>query len=163
VKACGLLAFIVLASAACASSDASLPIPDAPSGPGGVVEGNVNVTRVRAFIKDGRVQAFVEGELGDGCTSLKGVNQRRSQNAIEITVTFRRQGEVCTMIMQYLNEWVALDGPFEPGTYTVRANARVVQFRLLRTPDGSLRVDPDPGPLPQQPYLPMPDRDGPPR
>jgi hypothetical protein len=159
VKRYGFLAMVVaFSAAACASGDTSngrLDVPTAPSVPGSAVEGQVNVTRVRVFIKDGRPQAFVQGEIGDGCTTFTGVTQRRSGNTIEISATSRRQGEVCTMIMQLMNEWVVLDGSFGPGDYTVRANARTLSFRLVRDAAGDLRVDPDPGPLPQPPYLPL--------
>jgi hypothetical protein len=113
----------------------------------------VRITRVRAYIRDGRPQAFVEGEIGDGCNSLQPINQQRTDRRFDIAVTFRRQGEICTMIMQMLNEWVPLNGAFAPGDYTLRVNDRTVQFRLVEGPSG-LRVDPDPGPLPQPPYLP---------
>jgi hypothetical protein len=145
---------LALISVACAGDalDPQTGLPSAPSGQTPVVR-DLNVSRVRAFIRDGRLQAFVEGELGDGCNALQGITQRRSNNSVDIHVTYRRQGEVCTMIMQYVNEWVALDGPFGPGAYTVRANDRAVEFRLVM--DGSgLRIEPDPGPLPRPPYLP---------
>ena len=57
----------------------------------------------------------MEGELGDGCTALDSVSQRRRGNNVDITMRFRRQGEVCTMILQFVNQWVPLDGPFAPG------------------------------------------------
>lgn len=115
-------------------------------------EGNVRVTRVRAFIKDGRVHAFVQATLPDGCTSLQSVKQKRTDTTIDITLTSVRQGEVCIMIVQDLNEWIRLDGAFQPGEYTVRANRIPVRFRLVRAAGGTLRVDPDPGPLPRPPY-----------
>jgi hypothetical protein len=59
------------------------------------------------------------------------------------------------MIMQLLNEWVPLNGNFAPGTYTLRVNDQSFMFRLVSGSDG-LRVDPDPGPVPQPPYLPTP-------
>jgi hypothetical protein len=158
VKRSGLVALVVAFAMACGAAErapnGSPSIPGAPSAQGASVEGNVKVTSVRAFIKDGRLQAFVQGELGDGCTSLQSATQRRTVNSIDVIVTSTRQGETCTMILQYLNEWVALEGTFEPGEYVVRANTRAVQFRLVRTASGDLRVDPDPGPLPQPPYLP---------
>ena len=157
VKRYGLLtAVVAFTMAACAgelSSDTPGGIPSAPSRPPSSVAGHVNITRVQAFIKEGRIQAFVQGELGDGCTSLQSVKQRRTANMVEVTVTSRRQGETCTMIMQYVNEWVALEGPFGPGDYSVRANTRTVQFRVVAAETG-LRIEPDPGPVPQPPYLP---------
>lgn len=150
-----IAAALIMAACASGETNGRLDVPTTPSQTGPAVEGQVNVTRVRVFIKDGRVQAFVQGEIGDGCTTLQGVTQRRSGNAIELTATFRRQGDVCTMIMQLMNEWVVLNGTFEPGEYTLRANARALPFRLVRGAGGDLRVDPDPGPLPQPPYLPL--------
>jgi hypothetical protein len=53
------------------------------------------------------------------------------------------------MIMQYLNRWMPLDGSFAPGEYIARANSAEVAFRLVAGGEGTLRVEPDPGPLPQ--------------
>lgn len=153
VKECGLLVAVVSFTMAACASELPAGIPGAPSGLPSPVESNVTITRVQAFVKEGRIEAFVQGELGDGCTSLQSLKQRRTANTVEITVTSRRQGEVCTMIMQYVNEWVALEGLFGPGDYSVRANARTVQFRLVADAAG-LRIEPDPGPVPQPPYLP---------
>jgi hypothetical protein len=114
----------------------------------------VKVTRVRVFMKDGRPQAYVEGELGDGCTFLESLSQRRSGNTFTLTVTAVRQGDVCTQQMQYLDAWVALDGAFVPGAYRVRANDAAIRVDLVAGPGGELRVEPDPGPLPQFPEPP---------
>jgi hypothetical protein len=102
---------------------------------------------VRVFIKEGVPQAYVEGEIGDGCSRLDSITQERTANTVVITATLRRQGQQCTMIMQYLNRWVPLDGSFAPGEYAVRANNVSVAFRLVGV--GTLRVEPDPGPLPR--------------
>ncbi len=152
-----LATFLVLSTVARAdraqATDGALPVPGGPSAVTSPTGGDVRVTRVRAFIKDGRPQAFVEGELGDGCTALDNVSQRRRGNDVDITVRFRREGEVCTMILQFVHHWVPLDGPFTPGDYTVRANAQTMQFQLMAGDQG-LRIRPDPGPLPQPPYFP---------
>jgi hypothetical protein len=112
---------------------------------------NVKVDRVRVFVKDGRVQAFVQGQIGDGCTKLQPMSQSRSGNELAVNVTSIRQGEVCTMIMQLLNGYVPLNGTFEPGTYTVRANTATATFTVTRDSSGQLAIDPDPGPLPDGP------------
>lgn len=114
------------------------------------VPGNVDVTRVRVFIKDGRPQAYVEGALGDGCTRLLPITQYRTGSIIVLTLSSVREGEVCTMVMQFVDEWVPLDLP-GPGRYVVIANAARLDVDLVATPDGALRVEPDPGPVPQQP------------
>ena len=150
-----------LACAACSSAgDMSTRgrggrIPSAPSGLEVPPAGNVNVTRVRAYMKDGRLQALVQGELGDGCTRLERITQSRAGNSIDITVTSKREGEVCTMIFQYLNEWVPLEGALTTGQYVVRANKAEKRFELVRDATGALRIEPDPGPLPTAPYFPF--------
>jgi hypothetical protein len=58
------------------------------------------------------------------------------------------------MVMQYLNQWVSLDGSFAPGEYIVRANSAEVAFRLVAGGEGTLRVEPDPGAPPQFPPAP---------
>jgi hypothetical protein len=151
---------VVLVSAACSAGETSTQegagrIPSAPGGVQVPSEGNVNVARVRVYMKDGRLQAFVQGELGDGCTVLQSISQRRGNNSVHITVTSKREGEVCTMILQYLNEWVPLEGPFAPGEYIVKANKAEVRFRLVRSGTGELRVEPDPGRIPTPPYFPF--------
>lgn len=125
--------------------------PTSPSQQESAAQGNVKVDSVRVFIKDGRVQAFVRGEIGDGCTRLQPMAQTRDGNTINVSVSSIRQGEVCTMIMQLLGGWVPLTGTFEPGTYTVRANAATAAFTLTRDGSGQLAISPDPGALPNGP------------
>lgn len=145
---------LTLAAAGCSSSSGErdgggITSPTGPSRSGpSSTQGNVDVTRVRVFLKDGRVQAFAEGNLGGGCTRLESVSQRRTDNTILITVRSVTEGEVCTMVMQMLREWVPLEGSFEPGDYVLRANQARTEFSLLRGPDGSLQIDPAQGPLP---------------
>lgn len=140
---------LACAMAGCATSRGSEIGPAAPSPIGQQGLAPVRVTRVRVFMKEGRPQAFVEGEIGDGCSHLDSIAQTRTENAVAITATLRRQGEVCTMVMQYLNRWVPLDGSFAPGEYIVRANSASVAFRLVADGGGALRIDPDPGTPPQ--------------
>ena len=73
--------------------------PTAPSRLGADSDRLVEVERVRVYVRDGRLQAFVEGPLGDGCTSLKGVTQTRAENEPRIRLTSVRVGEVCTMML----------------------------------------------------------------
>ena len=147
----------LVAAAACSSASASPEVPGtsptAPTQAGTGSVGNVRITGVRAFIRDGKPQAFVEGEIGDGCNSLQGINEKRTKNTFDISVTFRRQGDICTMQMQLLNQWVPLSGTFEPGEYTLQVNDTKQTFKLVSSASG-LRVDPDPGPLPRPPYGP---------
>src|SRR5688572_8253525 len=100
----GVVLLCAASAVSCSSNGAQVEVPSggptAPSGPGAGATGNVPITRVRVFMRDGRPQAFVQGNIGDGCNSLQGLNQQRTDNTFDISVTFRRQGEVCTMIMQ---------------------------------------------------------------
>lgn len=125
--------------------------PTSPSQQETVGQGNVKVDSVRAFIKDGRVQAFVRGEIGDGCTSLQPMRQTKDGNTITVNVSSTRQGEVCTMILQLLGGWVPVTGTLEPGSYTLRANGATATFTLTRDESGRLTISPDPGPLPEGP------------
>ena len=130
--------------------------PTAPSRVGADSERLVEIDRVRVYMKDGRLQAFVEGTLGDGCTSLKAVTQTRAGNEVRIRLTSVRVGEVCTMILAYLKRLVPLEGIFPPGSYTVRANQRSSRFQLVVDPSGNVAIEPDPGPLPEIDGVPSP-------
>src|SRR5262245_35510855 len=82
MKITGLMVAVVgaFALAACSStSKQSGPsngagAPTAPSQQESA-PGNVEVERVRVFVKDGRVQAFLQGKIGDGCTKLQPMSQ----------------------------------------------------------------------------------------
>ncbi len=154
-----VLTFTAVLSAACSSSGTGINggagAPTAPSGLNPGATGEVTITRARVFIRDGRPQAFLEGEIGDGCNSLQPLAQQRDGNTIDVSVTYRRQGEVCTMIMQLLHQWLPLEGDFAPGAYVLRVNDRRVPFQIAGA-EGRLRIEPDPGPVPQPPYIPAP-------
>jgi len=160
LKKCGLIALVAAATAACGSdgslsADGQAGLPTSPSQVA-PAPGNVEVSRVRVFVKDGRPQAYVEGTLGDGCTRLLPVTQQRAGSTFHISLSSVREGEVCTMILQLVNEWVPLEGLAAPGTYQVRANAATVAFELVADGDGQLRIEPDPGPLPTVPTTEIP-------
>jgi hypothetical protein len=150
---------LVLACTACSSdsegvNESGARPPSVPS-PIGAQPVATRVTRLRAYVKDARVQVFVQGELGDGCTRLEGITQHRVGNSIDLTVNAKREGDVCTMIMQMLNEWVPIDGSTAPGSYVVTAGKIELRFDVVRDAAGDLRIEPDPGPLPTPPYLPF--------
>ena len=155
----GILLICAALIAGCSSNGTSLDTPGGgPTGPSGLnpgTVGQVKITRARVFMREGQPQAFVEGEIGDGCNSLQPMTQQRTGNTIDVTVTYHRQGEVCTMILQLLNQWLPLTGPFAAGDYVLQINAQTIPFRLAAG-DTGLRVVPDPGPLPQPPYFPIP-------
>ena len=124
-----------------------------PTGPAGLQSGTslVDVTRVRAFIKDDTPQVYIEGNIGDGCTALSEITQSRQNNTVVITVPSTLTDGPCVQSFALLNRWVLLQGPFAPGAYIVRANTASQEFRLIAEAGKPLRVDPDPGPLPTTP------------
>ncbi len=79
-----------------------------------------------------QVDAIVKGTLGDGCTSLNAIEQKRDGNTFTIDVTVKRpKGAMCTMIAKMLNETVALDvAGLKAGTYIVAAGTLSQTFTL---------------------------------
>jgi hypothetical protein len=78
-------------------------------------------------------QVFVrfQGVLGDGCTTLGEMSQRRKGNTIDVTVATNHSGaEVCTAIAQLVDKTIKLEGDFPPGEYIVRVNGVERQFRI---------------------------------
>jgi hypothetical protein len=124
------------------------PVAPSPLEPGAF---SIRLERVRVFIKDGRPQAYVEAPLGDSCNSLRRVDQHRSSNAISLTMTGNRTGGPCAYLMQYIKQWIALEGAFPSGAYTLRVNDMRVNFTILTGAAGELQIEPDPGPLPSDP------------
>jgi inhibitor of cysteine peptidase len=76
-----------------------------------------------------QVNARVQGELGDGCTELLPVRQRRTGN--EITLRFdteRLVDAICTQILRTFDQTVPLAGAFPPGRYLLRVNQVEARF-----------------------------------
>jgi hypothetical protein len=152
-----VVVLLTMAVASCGGDAASAH--DRPSGvtsptaPSSVQTGpfDIEVTRLRVFIKEGRPQAYVEAPLGDSCNALQQIVQRREGNAFHITITAKREGEMCAQLMQYVNEWLPLIGPFRAGAHTIEVNGARVEFQLV-VRSGGLQIDPDPGPLPSMPF-----------
>jgi hypothetical protein len=124
-------------------STVPLPLQDGTS--------EIEVSRLRVFLKDGRPQAYVEGPLGGGCTNLDPVIQQRSENTITVRMTATTEGAPCTMIFKFVSDWVPLEGTFHAGLYKLRVNRATAEFRLSTATSGVLRIEPDPGPLPTIP------------
>jgi hypothetical protein len=77
------------------------------------------------------VQVFsrITGVVGDGCSTLLPIEQRRS--GTEITVEIRRQrpkGAICTQIARLFDETIRLMGDFPAGEYRLRVNDVVRTF-----------------------------------
>ena len=80
---------------------------------------------------------FCRVKSATAATRSRGSAQQRTDSTFDISVTYKRQGEICTMIMQLLNEWVPLNGTFAPGSYTLRVNDTNVGFRRRADSAGS--------------------------
>lgn len=77
------------------------------------------------------VEILVKGALPDGCTELNEVSQERYGHIIEMKIDMRRpQGSVCTHVMRPYRFYVRLEGMYEPGSYTLKLNNRVVPFSI---------------------------------
>src|SRR5688572_12060851 len=111
----------------------------------------IRVERVRVFVKDGRPQAYVEAPLGDSCNSLQPIEQRRDASTIHVRMTGNRTAGPCAYLMQFIQQWIALDGAFTTGAYHLRVNDVRVDFAIVVGASGQMQIEPDPGPLPADP------------
>jgi hypothetical protein len=65
----------------------------------------------------------VQGVVGDGCSRLESVEQRREGNTVVVTILATRPREaICTQIALLYDEQIRLEGHFPPGTWRVRVN-----------------------------------------
>jgi inhibitor of cysteine peptidase len=78
-----------------------------------------------------QVAVLVTGALTDGCTEFHQMQQVRSGNTIEITITTIRPKDVpCTQELTIYTNTIALDGEFSTGTYIVRVNGVEKTFTI---------------------------------
>lgn len=77
-----------------------------------------------------QVTAEFRGILPDGCSSLGPTSQERQGNTILVTVTTLRSGEICTQVIQIVDQQVRLQGDFPAGSYVVRVNGMEARFTL---------------------------------
>jgi hypothetical protein len=96
--------------------------------------GRVQIDRLDVQIAESfppQIFVRIQGVLGDGCTTLGEISQRRQGNTIDVTVATKHSGaEVCTMIAQLVDQTIRLEGDFPPGDYIVRVNGVEQQFRV---------------------------------
>ena len=78
-----------------------------------------------------QVNAVIGGTVPDACTEIGEIAQRRSDNAIELTITTTRDpAAFCAQVLTAVEETVALDGDFPAGEYTVTVNGVTESFRV---------------------------------
>ncbi|MEX0600492.1 MAG: hypothetical protein WD021_11235 [Rhodothermales bacterium] len=81
------------------------------------------------------VEVLVKGSLPDACTELHDVDQERMGHLIEIRLEMRRpRGVVCAAVARPYRFYLALDGLYGPGSYTLKLNRKVFPFGI-RPPD----------------------------
>ena len=93
--------------------------PTEPSQIGQDGRGPVRVTRVRVFMKEGRPQAYVEGEIGDGCSRLDSITQERTAKTVAITAahggTVRAESEGLDRGSEFIVELPATEAAVNRG------------------------------------------------
>lgn len=79
------------------------------------------------------VELLIKGAFPDACTVLHDVVQERTGHIITIELTMRRpQGAVCATVMRPYRFYLALDGLYSLGSYTIKMNDRAHPFMVLR-------------------------------
>ena len=70
-----------------------------------------------------QVHVVVQGYLGDPCTMVNEITQRRDGNTIHIRITTKRsKEEICIQVIDEVTIRVPLEGAFFPGRYKVIVN-----------------------------------------
>lgn len=93
----------------------------------------LQVERVQVRVAESmppQVTAEFRGILPDGCSSLGAISQERQGNTVVVTVTTLRSGEVCTQVIQIVDQQVRLHGDFPSGSYAVRVNGMEAHFTI---------------------------------
>jgi len=114
-----------LALACCHQSTGPTPVPR---------RGLLNVVAVEVAVLESfppQVHAHITGEVPNVCTVVDGIQQRREERTIALTITTCTMGEVCILLLPPPVELtVPLDGPFESGEYLLRVNGIERPFRI---------------------------------
>lgn len=85
------------------------------------------------------VEVLVKGAFPDACSVLHGVQQERTGHLIDLTLEMRKpEGAICASVRRPYRFYVALDGMYGVGHYTLTLNGRAVPFEI-RAPEGASR------------------------
>jgi hypothetical protein len=113
-----------------------LPTPAAsePAG-GGVIYGQAVVEEIEILILESfpvQVNVVVRGYLPDGCTEIDEIQQERTGQTFQVTITTVRPADaVCTEAIVPFEQVIGLDvAGLEAGTYTVDVNGIADTFTL---------------------------------
>jgi hypothetical protein len=78
-----------------------------------------------------QVFAIIKATLPDGCSSKGAITQMRQGNTIIINAEMNHSGaDVCTMIVSFVDERIALEGDFPPGEYVLKVNNVETRFSI---------------------------------
>lgn len=82
------------------------------------------------------VELLIKGAFPDACSELHDVEQQRTGNLVDITLTMRRQrGAVCASVLRPYRFYLTLEGTYSPGSYRISLNGGSHTFQI-RSPQG---------------------------
>ncbi len=77
------------------------------------------------------VEVLVKGTLPDACATLNAPTQERTGHLVRLTLTMRQpSGALCAQVVRPFRFYVALEGTYAPGSYTLFVNDAAHPFRL---------------------------------
>lgn len=78
------------------------------------------------------VEVLVKGAFPDACMELHTIGQERTGNIINATLEMRRpQGAICASVRRPYRFYVALEGRYGLGNYTLKLNGEAILFQIL--------------------------------
>lgn len=78
------------------------------------------------------VEVLVKGAFPDACMELHTIGQERTGNIINATLEMRRpQGAICASVRRPYRFYVALEGRYGLGNYTLKLNGEPILFQIL--------------------------------
>jgi inhibitor of cysteine peptidase len=110
--------------------------PPSPVSPGGetlapvpVVVENVDVRILESYPP--QVHLTVSGHHGTGCEGEVRVEQRREGHDVIVEIaTWVPENRPCPKILRFYEGTIALNGPFEPGRYTLHVNDVAIDLSI---------------------------------
>ncbi len=77
------------------------------------------------------IELLIKGALPDACTELHGVSQTRTGSEVIVQLQSRRPtGALCATVIRPYRFYLALDGTYAAGRYTLDLNGRSQQFSI---------------------------------
>ncbi len=131
-----LILTLSLLLAACAPASFTSPLPVSPLQPPArdvtIEPIQIDLVEVR-LAESNPVQVFVHvtGVIGDGCSGVLPVEQKRAGNTITLTINRQRPTDaVCTQIAKLYEENIGLTGDFPAGEYILKVNTVTQTFTV---------------------------------